>query len=523
MKGRKNLWPALGGLLREPLLPHQIEAAQFLAERNKALLADDMGLGKTVEALAACELRRRTSPEMTVLVVCPKSLVATWCTAIHRFIGAAVSTTASVGEEPYTVLHFEALARERAALRKRGFSVLVVDEAHLVKNPDTKRAQSIRKLSMPIRYFLTGTPIVNDVCDIWGIFNLLDRTILGQRKEYERRHLIFHGQRGATGLIALSKQIAPYVLRRDRHVLSQSLPPRQDCVIRVPMNEAQREEHRDVLVRLMQLLRGKSGPWKRDVARMHGLMTNARLAAHGLGLTKSQSNKIQKVLEIVSSCPGEKVVIYVEWIELQRQVAEALSGAGVGVIRLNGKLTQREFEGRLAAFEADPCARVMICTSVGNVGLNLQHATVAIHLNVSWSPSQMDQQVARLHRFGQKRPVKVFTLVAQNSFEESMLKSVDYKSAISNALFSGDVDTVLRSDQLIAAAEASTGEMVTSVLRLPLAPPDWSLLRAIGQVLPDILAAASANPSRPVGEVLTDIESLLKAKIWIPSPKAISA
>ena len=253
-------------LLKQPLLPYQVDGVLHLAFQERALLADDMGLGKTVQAVAACALLRELRGIKRVLVVSPASLKAEWEEQIERF-----------SDLPSFVVTGNRLAR-RAAYRKRTFftlcnyeqilgdgddlldllqpEVVILDEAQRIKNWQTKTANAVKRLRSRYAFVLTGTPLENRIDELYSIVQFLDPELLGPLFRFNREFYELDDKgrpAGYRNLERLADRIAPVMLRRRKDEVERQLPERMTKTFFVPMTDTQREVYEDYEVSARRL------------------------------------------------------------------------------------------------------------------------------------------------------------------------------------------------------------------------------------------------------------------------------
>ncbi len=455
------------GLLKVPLYSYQIRGALFAAYRGRAVLGDDMGLGKTVQTLAAVELLARERAIERVLVIAPASVKYQWEGEIRKFTDRAVQVIEGgprarkrqyAESTFYRLANYEQVVRDRDAFNDWRPDYIVLDEAQRIKNWESKTSRAVKKLRSRYALVLTGTPLENRLEELYSIVQFVDDRRLGPAFQFLHEHRVVdeHGHLlGYRNLDKIRERLAPIFLRRTRAEVLSQLPPRTDNTVYVELAEEQRlpyEEQRATLARLLQ----KSYQTELDRKRILACLVNLRMICDSTFLFDKQTNvapKLGELTELISELcppldvpevevPGHKVVVFSQWETMLVKAAEVLERLGVGYAMLHGGLTGPERRAVLERFRDARDCRVFLSTDAGGTGLNLQMADTVINLEVPWNPAVLDQRIARVHRMGQERPVRVVNLVTRNSIEEQVLKTIALKRELFASVFDGETDEV---------------------------------------------------------------------------------
>ena len=467
--------PALAGLealfagfqgLGEPALPSDLAAelrpyqrhgvAWLLFLRNAglgALLADDMGLGKTVQAL--CAVRGRT------LVVAPTSVVHNWSDEIRRF---RPGLTACVYHGPkraldaaadVTITSYALLRIDEELLAKVAWDTLVLDEAQLIKNPDSQVAQVAYRMKAGWRLTLSGTPVENRLDELWSQMHFLNRGLLGGRSDFQERYAkpVADGVEGSAA--RLRERIRPFVLRRLKQDVAPELPPRTDAILYCALGDAERRVYDAVraatLVEVVAKLREGGGV----LAALEALLRLRQAACHPAlvpGQTADTSAKVERLHESLETvvAEGHKALVFSQWTSLLDLIEPHLRTATIGFARLDGSTLDRA--GVVAQFQdATGPPVLLISLKAGGTGLNLTAADHVFLMDPWWNPAVEDQAADRAHRIGQDRPVMVYRLVAEETVEERILLLQEAKRGIADAVLGGAAAAAsLTRDDLLA-------------------------------------------------------------------------
>lgn len=463
--------------VRARLYPYQIEGVAFLAATGRALLADDMGLGKTLQAISAAAWLRAHEGGERVLVVCPASLKHQWAREVRKFTdlevaviaGGLRSRTAQYrARRAFTVVNYEVVLRDHDRIAAElAPDLVVVDEAQRIKNWRTKTATTVKTLTSRYAFVLSGTPLENRLDDLYSVMQMVDPRVLGPLWRFM---VDFHvtDDRGKVlgyrNLSELRRRIAPVVLRRDRRLVEDQLPPRVEQRLDLPMTQTQRELHDGAMQTAATIAAtAKKRPLTpSEEHRLLAALQTARMACNAAGLVDDKTEgspkltELERLLEELCVEGGEKVVIFSQWERMTRMAEAVAEGLSLGVVRLHGGVPTSKRGALISRFESDPGVQVFLSTDAGGVGLNLQAASVLINLDLPWNPAVLDQRIGRVHRLGQRKTVRAVLLVSSESYEERLLGLLGSKRALfSNVIEGGDEDVLGLSKRAIEAAMAT--------------------------------------------------------------------
>jgi hypothetical protein len=445
-------------LVRTPLYDFQMEGALFLACRGRSILGDDMGLGKTVQTLAAVEILARERGVRRVLVVAPASVKYQWETEIKKFTDRPVQVIEGgiderreqyAAETFYKLVNYEQVVRDREVINDWKPDLIVLDEAQRIKNWEAKTSREVKKLKSRYAIVLTGTPLENKLEELYSIVQFVDERRFGPAFQFLHDHRVLdeHGNlKGYRNLDKIRERLAPVFLRRTRSEVLGQLPPRTDNTIFVELADAQRvpyEEQRVALARLLQ----KNYLTDLDRKRILAAVVNMRMVCDSLFLLDKQSRvspKLDEFAELVADITTEdhKAVVFSQWETMILEAAKVLDARGVGYAVLHGGLAGKDRKEALERFKSDPACKVFLSTDAGGTGLNLQTADTVVNLELTWNPAVLEQRIARIHRMGQDRPVRVVNLVTRGTIEERVLRTLEAKQNLFAGVFEGDADEV---------------------------------------------------------------------------------
>lgn len=448
-------------LLTVPLYDYQARGAIFLACRGRSILGDDMGLGKTLQTLAAIELLVRERGIERVLVVAPASVKYQWEAEIQRFTSRSVQVIDGGPEERidqyaqqtfYRLVNYEQVVRDRDAINDWKPDVIVLDEAQRIKNWESKTSKAVKKLQSRYAMVLTGTPLENKLEELYSIVQFVDERQFGPAFQFLHDHRVIDDSGAIVGyrnLEAIRERLTPIFLRRTRAEVLTQLPARTTSTRYVELTPEQRqpyEEQRSQLARLLQ----KNYLSDIDRKRVLAAVVAMRMLCDSTYLYDQQtrySPKLDELGELLPELVGDtaephKIVIFSQWERMTDETARLLDRLGIGYTLLHGKMSGKERKASLETFKTDASCLVFLSTDAGATGLNLQSADTIVNLELPWNPAVLEQRIARVHRMGQKKPVRVIHFVTRDSIEERVLRVLESKRNLFLGLFEGEDDEI---------------------------------------------------------------------------------
>jgi hypothetical protein len=430
---------ALPAGLRADLRPYQRLGVNFLWRLKQlglgATLADDMGLGKTLQALSVMD-----GP---TLIVAPTSVVFNWAAEIARFRPAlkvalyygkarALDPAANVTLTSYALLRLDA-----EALAAVEWDMIVLDEAQMIKNPDSQVARAAFGLRGKFRLTLSGTPVENRLEELWSQLHFTNPGLLGGRSDFADRFSspIQNGEAGAAA--QLRKRIAPFLLRREKKTVAKELPPKSESVLLCELSESESDLYRalhaatqkDVVERLeagggvMQALEA--------LLRLRQACCHPALVPEQTAETSAKIERLLLALEDALS-DDHKSLVFSQWTSFLDLIEPHLDRAGITYVRLDG--STRDRAGVVGAFQSDDGPKVMLLSlKAGGTGLNLTAADHVFLMDLWWNPAVERQATDRAHRIGQDKPVFVYRLVSKDTVEERILLLQEQKRGLAEA------------------------------------------------------------------------------------------
>jgi superfamily II DNA or RNA helicase len=448
--------PRLRGI---EIFRYQVETARKVLKqfRGRVLLADEVGLGKTIEAgMVMKEYLLRGMVE-SVLVLTPASLVGQWHEELEsKFeIDCATTHDALLRSNPEQfwaqkrVIASLALARRREhaqQLLNRSFDLVVVDEAHHLRDRNSQTYKLVNGLNKRFLLLLSATPVQNDLTELYNILTLLKPGIFKTLKEFRAAHVISRNPRQPANPEQLRDLMRGAMVRNTRAVVALTLPLRHATTIRVDESEGERRAYEDLTAAVRRLaanggagrlrlafhhLLGAAGssPAAASAALMRFRERHAdqpewqtmgkRWAAIGTGAKETA------LLELLRRNPAEKKLVFVHYLDTLEHLAGLLAGAGVAFVRFDGSLSGPEKDAAINEFRDH--VPVLLSTESGGEGRNIQFCNTLINFDIPWNPMAIEQRIGRIDRIGQQREVFVFNLVTRGTIEEQILHLLDEK------------------------------------------------------------------------------------------------
>jgi superfamily II DNA or RNA helicase len=480
--------PGLQTLLKVPLYPYQAEGALFAVRAGRALIGDDMGLGKTIQAIAATDILAQHFGVSRVLVICPTSLKYQWQSEIARFTRRNGGNAARVigggrarRQKDYAlddfckITNYEKLKPDLDLIAAWAPELVIVDEAQRVKNWNTIAARALKRIDSAYAIVLTGTPLENKLEELISIVQFVDQHRLGPTWKLLHEHqLKDEGARvtGYTGLEKIGETLAPIMIRRRKPDVLRQLPSRTDQNLLVPMTEMQmlyHQENADVVAKIVHRWRKTRFLSDKDQRRLTCALQNMRMSCNSTYLLDQETDhgvkadELAALLEELLADPEAKAVVFSQWTRTHDIVIRRLDARGIGYVSFHGGVPSEKRPALVERFRSDPSCRVFLSTDAGSTGLNLQHASTLVNMDLPWNPAILEQRIARIHRMGQARPVQVINFVAKGTIEEGMLSVLAFKRSLSAGILDGGSSEISlggsRLSRFIKDVENVTGSM----------------------------------------------------------------
>ena len=443
------------------LLEHQVNAAhRALFEMDgKALLADEVGLGKTIEVgMILKEMHYRGTTD-SVLILTPAQLAQQWQAEMLEKFGLEFVCNYDDEFEGFGA-HDRIIAsidtaksdRHRTTVLARDWDVLVLDEAHYVKNEETDRYELLKKLSYNYAFFLTATPIQNDVTDLYNIVSLLRPGLFGTREGFHN-YFVNDSQETLVNRNELQHRLNEVMIRNRREETDIDFTPRSVTTRTFQPSPAERELYEAVtdyvrtaysedqgqklvLMTLQKEVVSSPAALKRTVEKQLGDEADPRpIHADALeGIIKhadaverpTKHDRLDRIIdEARERVKKGRVIVFTQFRATQQELLDALVEEGYTAHAFHGGHSSDEKEEIVERFEDE--GGVLVSTDAMNEGRNLQFCNVMVNYDLPWNPMKVEQRIGRIHRIGQDREVYVFNLALEDTIEEYVLERLYHK------------------------------------------------------------------------------------------------
>ncbi|MCL5030891.1 MAG: DEAD/DEAH box helicase [Bacteroidetes bacterium] len=443
--------------IKAKLFDYQKESILFSLFKKGNIIADEMGLGKTLQAIAVAILKKDIYGLNKALIICPASLKYQWKKEIERFTGDKAliiegvrsdrhSIYKSAGEF-FLIANYEAVMRDITIIHQYPPDMIILDEAQKIKNYDTKTSHAVKSIPKKHSLVITGTPLENNLLDLYSIMNFVDPEVLAPQWEFSMNHCYFDKDKrnmvtGYFNLQELKNKLADYVIRREKADVLKELPAVQEVTVPVVLHEAQAEIHAGFARSLAPILHKKHKTFY-DMQRIQQILTSMRMVCDSTFLIDKETNYSPKLdeLEIILleklsiKNRKRKVIIFSEWKTMLHLIGKMLKTNGIQYVTLSGDVPVNKRSFLIDEFANNPDTLVFLSTEAGGTGLNLQFADTVINFDLPWNPAKKNQRIGRINRIGQVSPkLTAINMVAQNSIEHNIANGIVVKEALFNAV-----------------------------------------------------------------------------------------
>ncbi|MEJ3405098.1 DEAD/DEAH box helicase [Rathayibacter sp. YIM 133350] len=443
------------------LRPYQLEGYHWLAflyaQRLGGILADDMGLGKTAQTLALIS-HAQEQGHGPFLVIAPTSLVSNWAAEAAKFTpGLRVATvTATAGKRgealadiaarsDVVVATYAILRLDSEEFAGSQWAGLVLDEAQFAKNPQSRVNQAARGIHADFRLAVTGTPIENNLGELWALFRIVAPGLFPSARRFaEEYRRPIENEKNAERLARLRRRIRPLMLRRTKDRVASELPPKQEQVLSVELEPRHRRIYDMYLQRERQKLLGLVDDLDRNRFIVFRSLTLLRMLSLDAALIDEEqygtvpSSKLDALFEQLDDvlAEGHRALVFSQFTSFLKRAAARFDAAGIPYAYLDGSTRNRgEVIERFRGGEAPV---FLISLKAGGFGLNLTEADYVFLLDPWWNPASEAQAVDRAHRIGQAKNVMVYRMVASGTIEEKVMALKARKAELVNSVMDDD-------------------------------------------------------------------------------------
>ena len=419
------------------------------------VLADDMGLGKTIQIIAlllSAKIEKGTSPS---LVIVPTSLVFNWCAELDKFAPGLRYITiignkeerhrliSSLSEYDVIITSYPLIRRDIEIYSAHSFRYCILDEAQHIKNPASRNAKSVKQIKSETRFALTGTPMENNLYELWSVYDFVLPGYLYSYNKFDDKYVqTATCEDGYEALNDLSRQIRPFILRRLKKDVLNELPEKIENTMLAELTDEQKK----LYLAYLQDIKGEinkdieEAGFERSRIKILAALTRLRqLCCHPALFVenyKGESGKMQLLEEILQESieGGHRILLFSQFTGMLQIIKKRLGELKIPCLYLDGSTPVIDRGYLVNSFNEGLGKVFLISLKAGGTGLNLTGADTVIHCDPWWNPAVEDQATDRAYRIGQKKSVYVMKLVARGTIEEKILLLQDKKRELIDAV-----------------------------------------------------------------------------------------
>jgi superfamily II DNA or RNA helicase len=436
------------------LRPYQLRGYSWLGFLSGAglgaCLADDMGLGKTVQTLALLQ-KNWPGDRRPALLICPTSVTGNWVREAARFTPALPvllhhgadrkrgrQFLAAAKKSALVISSYSLLTRDADLLRRVPWMGVILDEAQNIKNSETRQAKAARSIENGFRIALTGTPVENNIGDLWSIFEFLNPGYLGSATAFRERFFIpIQTRRDPDALESLRRLTTPFILRRlktDRSIIAD-LPEKNEMKVYCTLTKEQATLYQAVVREAETAIAGAEGISRKGLV-LATLTRLKQVCNHPLQLLgdgsaiAGRSGKLARLHEMLSEAveSGDRTLVFTQFAEMGAMMQTYLQEQfGEEVLFLHGGTPRARRDAMVERFQGDGPLIFVLSLKAGGTGLNLTRASHVFHFDRWWNPAVENQATDRAFRIGQTKSVQVHKFICGGTFEEKIDAMIEGK------------------------------------------------------------------------------------------------
>ncbi|HIY58976.1 MAG TPA: DEAD/DEAH box helicase [Candidatus Tetragenococcus pullicola] len=413
------------------------------------ILADEMGLGKTLQMISYLLSEKNEHHNLQALIVAPASLTYNWHQEIKRFAPSLKSVVVSGNRDQRDQLlqektdiwitSYASLRQDVDLYKELPLNYLVLDEAQMVKNSSTKTAHALRSLKIDRRFALSGTPIENNLEELWSLFQMIMPGFFPTKQEFRE-----------ISTERIARMIQPFVLRRDKRTVLQDLPEKLETNYYSALTDEQKKVYLAYLGQMREEVSGMSSEsfQKNRINILAGLTRLRQICCHPalfIDNYKDGSGKLEQVKDLIQAAKenGRRVLLFSQFTSMLSIIEEELNDLGLKTYYLRGSTPPKDRLQMVEDFNQGQRDVFLISLKAGGTGLNLTGADTVILYDLWWNPAVEEQAAGRAHRIGQKHVVEVWRMIAEGTIEERMDSLQQEKKELFQKVIQGN-DTQLQ-------------------------------------------------------------------------------
>ena len=433
--------------LNATLRDYQVSGFEFFKTLSDyqfgGILADEMGLGKTIQTIAFL----LSNKDKKSIVITPTALIYNWKNELEKFaptlkvglLHAAKSEREKILDniDNYDVIltTYTTYKNDIDKYKNISFDYCIIDEAQNIKNPDAIITKAIKNVNAKVKFALTGTPIENNLMELWSIFDFIMPGYLYNKSKF--KSIFINNDKN---IIELKNLIKPFILRRTKKEVITELPDKIEQKIIIDLEK----EHKRAYKGYVNLITRKIKENNQDNITVFSYLTKLRQLCLSPELMvknyQGKNSKLDVLINIINDSSDEKILVFSQFTKVLEVIGKRLNEENIPYSYLDGKTSAKDRVKLVEEFNTNNNKVFLISLKAGGTGLNLTSANIVVHFDPWWNPAVEDQASDRAHRIGQKNVVNVIKLIAKGTAEERVINLQETKKELIEDVINGNLD-----------------------------------------------------------------------------------
>ncbi|MDY3000065.1 MAG: DEAD/DEAH box helicase [Romboutsia timonensis] len=433
--------------LNATLRDYQVSGFEFFKTLSDyqfgGILADEMGLGKTIQTIAFL----LSNKDKKNIVITPTALIYNWKNELEKFaptlkvglLHAAKSEREKILDniDNYDVIltTYTTYKNDIDKYKNINFDYCIIDEAQNIKNPDAIITKAIKNVNAKVKFALTGTPIENNLMELWSIFDFIMPGYLYNKSKF--KSIFVNNDKN---IIELKNLIKPFILRRTKKEVITELPDKIEQKIIIDLEK----EHKRAYKGYVNLITRKIKENNQDNITVFSYLTKLRQLCLSPELMvknyQGRNSKLDVLINIINDSSDEKILVFSQFTKVLEVIGKRLNEENISYSYLDGKTSAKDRVKLVEEFNTNNNKVFLISLKAGGTGLNLTSANIVVHFDPWWNPAVEDQASDRAHRIGQKNVVNVIKLIAKGTAEERVINLQETKKELIEDVINGNLD-----------------------------------------------------------------------------------
>ena len=433
--------------LNATLRDYQVSGFEFFKTLSDyefgGILADEMGLGKTIQTIAFL----LSNKDKKSIVITPTALIYNWKNELEKFaptlkvglLHAAKSERGKILDniDNYDVIltTYTTYKNDIDKYKNINFDYCIIDEAQNIKNPDAIITKAIKNVNAKVKFALTGTPIENNLMELWSIFDFIMPGYLYNKSKF--KSIFVNNDKN---IIELKNLIKPFILRRTKKEVITELPDKIEQKIIIDLEK----EHKRAYKGYVNLITRKIKENNQDNITVFSYLTKLRQLCLSPELMvknyQGKNSKLDVLINIINDSSDEKILVFSQFTKVLEVIGKRLNEENISYSYLDGKTSAKDRVKLVEEFNTNNNKAFLISLKAGGTGLNLTSANIVVHFDPWWNPAVEDQASDRAHRIGQKNVVNVIKLIAKDTAEERVINLQETKKELIEDVINGNLD-----------------------------------------------------------------------------------